>query len=553
MRALKALLAIQDAVVRHSVRSFLRWEQYSIDTVEEVTCTADVVSLLMQTQIDIVILDMQMTVKPDQAFFRSIRLYNQDAVCIVIGTAQDFAAVSGSDTYEVFQFLLKPLNLEVLQFSLSRCVHWLEEMENYEQSFSVVQEQLQRAKTVSIQNLALDMFHGAVTPTQSGIDKRLADLGIAFSFPIYYCVSGDIVSPHSVNVNHNLWFGAIRERIRENFPYLVNGQVMAEALTAFDGDRIAMIIGCRQRANVETSWAMVHTAFSALKKTFGLDYILSFSVTTDTLLGVPPLYRQSCSACQYYRFVRRCGIYLAAENDQCARPSYFISAERKAALRTAVTERAPEQIPGLLENIRQELLATALNQMEYLSLAITDLMLTGVSLLESRDVSLEQFYGMECFTQQFFVSFTDIRSLFAWLEEYFQVVYRCYHSATDARNGSNVVARIKSYTQEHYSQPLTLKYVGETLHYSPNYLGRIFYKSERIRYSAYLHQVRIKAAATLLATTELAPTYIAEQVGYRDTAYFHQMFRQIMGVTPKAYRTGLTKQREQNTPDGSKK
>lgn len=542
MRALKALLAIQDSVVRHSVRSFLRWEQCNIDSVAEVTCTADVVGLLMQTHIDIVILDMQMTAKPDPAFFRSIRLYNQDAVCIVIGTAQDFSIVNSSDSFEIFQFLPKPLNLELLQFSLKHCVHWLQRAESYEQSFAVVQEQLQRAKTVSIQNLALDLFHGAVTPTQSGIDKRLADLGIAFSFPIYYCVSGDIVSPHSVNVNHNLWFGAIRERIRENFPYIVNGQVMVDALTAFDGNRIELIIGCGQNNLIETSRAMVHTAFSALKKTFGLDYILTFSVTTDSLLGIPPLYLQSCSACKYYRFVQRCGIYLAADSGQPTAARYFVSATKKEELRAAIIDRKPMQLPDVLESIRSEMLEASLNQMEYLSLTITDLMLMGVSLLESREISISQHFSMDCFTQHYFESFRDIRALFEWLNEYFQTICRCYHSASDARNGSTVVTRIKNYTQEHYAQPLTLRMIGEVLHYSPNYLGRVFYQSERIRYSAYLHQIRIESAANLLATTELAPAYIAEQVGYRDIAYFHQMFRQIMGVTPKAYRTDMNRE-----------
>lgn len=539
MRALKALLAIQDPAVRHSVKSFLHWDQYNIDTVTEVTCTADIVGLLMQTHIDIVILDMQMTVKPDQSFFQSIRLYNSDAICIVIGSARDFVAVGGSGVDEVFQFLLKPLNLELLQFTLKRCVHWLEQTEAHSQSFAYVQEQLQRARIISLQNLALDLFHGAVTPTQTGIDKRLADLGVAFSFPYIYCATGDIISPHSANVNHNLWFGAIRERLRENFPYIVDGQIAAEALTAFDGNRIAMIIGCSKECHLATSRAMVHAAFSALKKTFGLDYILSFSANTDTLLGIPPLYQQSRSACQYYRFVQRCGVYLTAENGENKLSRYFVSKKRKEELIRSITERQLFLLPDILEKVKEELLDASLSRMEYFSISVSDLMITGVYLLQTREVHIETLYTMNCFTQRFFESFQDIHALFEWLNEYFHTLYRAYHGASDMKDKNSVVARIKSYTQEHYAQPLTLGSVAEALHYSANYLGRVFYRSERIRYSAYLHQVRIEAAAELLATTELAPSYIAEQVGYRDIAYFHQMFRQIMGVTPKAYRNSL--------------
>ena len=129
MRALKALLAIQDAAVRHSVKTFLRWEQYDIDTLLEATCTEDVTGLLMQSHIDVIILDMQMTVKPDVTFFRSIKLYSPDTYCILIGTQQDFSSVSQCTFDEVFDFQIKPLNLEQLRFSLARCVVWLNKIE----------------------------------------------------------------------------------------------------------------------------------------------------------------------------------------------------------------------------------------------------------------------------------------------------------------------------------------------------------------------------------------------------------------------------------------
>lgn len=540
MRALKVLLAIQDSVVRHSVKSFLHGNQLNIDTIAEVTSAADVIGLLMQTHIDIVIVDMQMTVKPDASFFRSIRLYNADAACIVIGSAQDFTIVKSSD--EVFQYLLKPLNLELLLLSLQRCTQWLEQTETYAQSFTFVQEQLQRARTISIQNLALDLFHGAVTPTQNGIDKRLADLGISFSFPFFYCVSGDIISPHSPNVNHNLWFGAIRERIRENFPYVSNGQELIETLTALDGNRIALIVGCQQESYVNTSHAMVHAAFSVLKKAFGLDYILTFSSTTDTLLSIPVLYQQSRSACQYYRFVQQCGVYLVTDDVQLGPSRYFVSQKWKSELLSNITDRLPQKIYDTLKKIRQDLMVASQNRMEYLSLSISDLMLVGVSLLETRGIAIEPLYSMDCFTQHFFESFQDIHALFEWLNTYFHTIYNAYHAASGVKSGDSVVGRIKNFTQEHYAEPLTLKSIGTALHYSANYLGRVFYNSEHVRYSVYLHQVRIEEAAKLLATTELAPSYIAEQVGYRDVSYFHQIFRQIMGVTPKAYRSGIPPQ-----------
>ena len=535
MEAYTALLAVQDAVVRHSIKSFLDWAQLGINTVYEATSTAEVTEQLMQKPVDIVILDLQMNIKPDRRFLQSIHLYSPDADCLLIGSEQDFTLFSVCDTAEIFQFLLKPLNLEMLRFSLARCIHFRMEAEEHARSFAVIQDQFQRARTVSIQNLALDLFRGAVSPSRAGIEKRLAEQGVAFLFPIYYCVVGDIVSPHSAAINHNLYFGAIRERIRENFPYVVEGTIVTDTLTAFDGNRIGLIIGCKQENRLQSSRALLHVAFSVLKKTFGLDYILTFSATAKSLAALPPLYRQICNASQYYRFVHQYGVFVEPSDLPAKTSISFVSAKQKQRLRICITDRLPQQIPEVLAQIQAELLEAGMNNMDHLSLAIGNLLTDGVALLEDRGGSADTICGMDCFTKEFFISFQSIEQLFAWICSFFQKIYQAYHTVPNASK-SSAVRRVIKYTQEHYAEPITLKGIAEVLHYSANYLGRAFYAEERMRYSDYLHQIRIQYASELLLTSSLTPTLIAEKVGYKDITYFHKMFRQITGTTPRAYR-----------------
>ncbi|MCZ8513505.1 helix-turn-helix transcriptional regulator [Paenibacillus filicis] len=47
---------------------------------------------------------------------------------------------------------------------------------------------------------------------------------------------------------------------------------------------------------------------------------------------------------------------------------------------------------------------------------------------------------------------------------------------------------------------------------------------------------RVKAAALLLATTELPVCAIAEQVGMPNGAHFSTVFRKRLGVSPSQYR-----------------
>lgn len=121
---------------------------------------------------------------------------------------------------------------------------------------------------------------------------------------------------------------------------------------------------------------------------------------------------------------------------------------------------------------------------------------------------------------------------FSVLKKTFGLDYILTFSAT----AKSLAALPPLYRQEHYAEPITLKGIAEVLHYSANYLGRAFYAEERMRYSDYLHQIRIQYASELLLASSLTPTLIAEKVGYKDITYFHKMFRQITGTTPRAYR-----------------
>ena len=53
---------------------------------------------------------------------------------------------------------------------------------------------------------------------------------------------------------------------------------------------------------------------------------------------------------------------------------------------------------------------------------------------------------------------------------------------------------------------------------------------------AYLVQLRLKMAESLLRDTQLPVGQIANRVGYEDTSHFIRLFRRSLGQTPSAYR-----------------
>ena len=96
--------------------------------------------------------------------------------------------------------------------------------------------------------------------------------------------------------------------------------------------------------------------------------------------------------------------------------------------------------------------------------------------------------------------------------------------------------RIKDYIDRHYMEPITLQTMGEALHISPYYLSHVFKQMSGYSPVQYLLRRRIGEAQTLLITTDLSITRIAEMVGYDTQSYFNLQFTKNVGLPPNKFR-----------------
>lgn len=96
--------------------------------------------------------------------------------------------------------------------------------------------------------------------------------------------------------------------------------------------------------------------------------------------------------------------------------------------------------------------------------------------------------------------------------------------------------KIKQYIYQNHAQPLTLNDIAAHFYISPNYLCSIFKKETGCNLTKFINNYRLKRASELLLTTEMKINTIAEAVGFHNTSYFCQRFRDSYGVTPEIYR-----------------
>lgn len=106
---------------------------------------------------------------------------------------------------------------------------------------------------------------------------------------------------------------------------------------------------------------------------------------------------------------------------------------------------------------------------------------------------------------------------------------------------NEVLRRVLCWTELHFNQIVTLDKAARTAGFTKNYFCAWFKRNTGLTYNSYLNQVRVNHACQLLARDGS----IAEACygsGFHDMSYFIQRFKNVQGVTPKAYLANLTQE-----------
>lgn len=95
-----------------------------------------------------------------------------------------------------------------------------------------------------------------------------------------------------------------------------------------------------------------------------------------------------------------------------------------------------------------------------------------------------------------------------------------------------------AYIRLHYADALRVEDIAGALGISRAYLNRCFQEREGCSVQAYLIRCRMRAAASLLQTTDLPVGEIGAAAGYEDPLNFSRAFHRFFGMSPRAYRQG---------------
>ncbi len=105
-----------------------------------------------------------------------------------------------------------------------------------------------------------------------------------------------------------------------------------------------------------------------------------------------------------------------------------------------------------------------------------------------------------------------------------------------------IISEVAAYINTHYSENITLDTISERFFISPYYFSRTFKKVMRVPFAEYLNGVRIKEAQQLLRRSRMNIAEIAAATGYKSSTHFGRVFKEIVGMSPIAYKKSVKDQ-----------
>ena len=98
-----------------------------------------------------------------------------------------------------------------------------------------------------------------------------------------------------------------------------------------------------------------------------------------------------------------------------------------------------------------------------------------------------------------------------------------------------IVMKSLDYIHKNYPESISRSDIAAYIGMSERHLTRCFHREVGITPITYLNRYRVQQAKTLLDNGNKGITEIALEVGFSSHSYFSRVFREQVGVSPRAY------------------
>ena len=113
-------------------------------------------------------------------------------------------------------------------------------------------------------------------------------------------------------------------------------------------------------------------------------------------------------------------------------------------------------------------------------------------------------------------------------------------SLETAASEPEAVTKARKIIKAGSGEEISLNRVAQAVNVSAGYFSELFHKATGVTFTDYVSRVRVEKVKNLLQNPRLQITTIAYDTGFKSLSQFNRTFKQVTGMSPRAYRAKLT-------------
>ena len=504
------LLVDDDRFIIEALREKIRWDRLKIDNVYAANSLTQAQSIIKENPIHLMISDIEMPQGSGLELLSWVRNENYDIKTIFLTNYADFNYAQKAIELQSFEYYLKPINFEKLEFIIQKALDKITE----QRPVAPLETSFQTENNFWFEYLRKPRIH-RLEELQAELRRRNLSLK-----EHQYFLTG-VITLHINEADYAPEIPSWTSQLKKVFQAFSNETYQLASLFKMEGHVDHYVCHFRVDSSINSE-EFARKVQEEIQDKLHRNSILTFTgcfQCTHILQDVKELYASTGQQVPYWNTI------IPVSSDVAV-----IQEKEVATNSISFSDSLDESdlAKSLSHYISNGMVPKAILQKLHLDWTQQ----IGIY-LDQNGISAHKLFQNAHHDFLFQRKFHSIASF----EEYFNYYWsHARNFVTDAENQKNSIQRIIEYIDHHYKEDLSRTTLADMVYLSADHLARVFKKETGETLVKYITDKRIHAAKELLSDTKTPISQVASEVGYDNYSYFTKIFKEKTGVSPGDYR-----------------
>lgn len=521
------LMIVEDErTILEGLANFIEWQSYGFKVVKKLRDGRDAIEYIKYHEVDVILTDIKLINVSGLELAEYVAKNKPTIEVVIISGYKNFQYAKKAVKYGAYDFMSKPVKSKKVSQIFEKLKGKLDKRENNKMRNIRYQEKYREFFPLLKEKFFSDILMGTFS-TEEQIIEKLAQLDLEMIADDSYCslITLQIKDFEKENIDHcyksifnfiqdqkndEMYFFTLRSTLTGYFYLLIidNDNDNGHSCKLFDKN--------------------INNFLDDLKKYAELMLDIELELTSQK--GFNSIYeliklKQSLPD-------KKHNINKKVEDFMCSKAFGVLQNKKKRIIKYVFNDNFTE-----IDELINEIFSVLINyNLPFCKNLIIELFSVIANKLEE-DMGLELYLvSGGKFDYNKVLKMQDIEQIKNWCLEMFSIIEETIKQHKENYQ-NNIIARAREYIRKNYNdKDISLEDVASYTGLSAGYFSRLFKNVTRKNFIDYLTKVRIEKARELLVEKENKIYEISHSVGYKNSKYFSQVFKETVGISPSEYR-----------------